>query len=88
MRSLSARLMFGFVGPLAAFAFTAVASASPPSDQRPLGPSLPSCTASAPDTGGAHICWATPLRGGWQASTGEWIVMRTGDDWRSGNRGR
>jgi hypothetical protein len=65
---------------LAAFAVSAGASASPPSDLRPLGPSsLARCTASAPDQQGAHICWVTPLRGSWQASTGEWIVVRVGD---------
>ena len=65
------RRVFVLIASLAAFAVSAGASASPPSDQLPLGPSsLPSCTASAPDTQGAHICWVTLLRGGWQASTG------------------
>jgi len=74
------RRVFVLIASLAAFAVSAGASASPPSDQLPLGPSsLPSCTASAPDTQGAHICWVTLLRGGWQASTGEWIVVRVGD---------
>jgi hypothetical protein len=64
---------------VAAFAFSSIASASAPTDLAPLGSLLPSCTASAPDTAGAHICWVTPLRPGWQASTGEWIVVRLGD---------
>src|SRR5437870_3745258 len=64
---------------IAAFAVSSVASASPPSDLVPLGPSLPSCVAGAPDTGGAHICWVVPLFSGWQASTGEWIVVRLGN---------
>jgi hypothetical protein len=62
-----------------ALVFGTEALASPPSDLVPLGPSLPSCNATAPDTSGAHQCWVTPLRGGWQASTGEWIVVRVGD---------
>jgi len=64
---------------VAAFAVSSIASASAPTDLQPLGPLLPSCTASAPDTGGAHTCWVTPLRAGWQASTGEWVVVRVGD---------
>jgi hypothetical protein len=55
------------------------AAASPPTDLAPLGPTLPSCTASAPDVSGAHVCWVIPIRPGWQASTGEWIVVRIGD---------
>ena len=64
---------------VAAFAVSSIASASPPSDLVPLGPSLPSCVAGGPDTRGAHICWVVPLFSGWQASTGEWIVVRLGD---------
>ena len=64
---------------VAAFAVSSIASASPPTDLAPLGPFLPSCVAGAPDTGGAHTCWVVPLRPGWQASTGEWIVVRLGD---------
>jgi len=60
-------------------AATQTAAASPPTDLAPLGPSLPSCTVGAPDTSGAHVCWVTPLRAGWQASTGEWITVRVGD---------
>src|SRR5207253_3223266 len=55
------------------------AAASPPTDLTPLGPLLPSCSSGAPDTHGAHICWVVPLRPSWQASTGEWIVVRIGD---------
>jgi hypothetical protein len=80
MRPRFVRPVFVLIMSLAALAVGSIASATPPSDLRPLGPSLPSCTASAPDTGGAHICWVTPLRDeGWQASTGEWIVVRVGD---------
>src|SRR5207248_2685922 len=64
---------------IAAFAVSSIALASSPTDLAPLGPSLPSCVAGAPDTSGAHICWVTPLRPGWQASTGEWIVVRVGN---------
>ena len=64
---------------IAAFAVSSIASASSPTDLAPLGPSLPSCVAGAPDTSGAHICWVVPLRPGWQASTGEWIVVRLGN---------
>lgn len=77
--SLGPRPLVVLVVSLAAFAVSSMASASPPTDLSPLGPSLPSCTAGAPATGGAHICWVTPLRPGWQASTGEWIVVRLGD---------
>jgi len=67
-------------GLVAVVAATPSAFASPPTDLSPLGPTtLPACTASAPDTKGAHICWVIPLRPGWQASTGEWIVVRVGD---------
>src|SRR5437763_7384682 len=79
MWSPSARSQVVLVALVAVFAASSIASASPPSDLSPLGPMLPSCVASAPDTGGAHICWVTPLRSGWQASTGEWIVVRLGD---------
>ena len=67
---------------IASIAFVAViqtAAASPPTDLAPLGALLPNCVAGAPDTQGAHICWVTPLRPSWQASTGEWIVVRIGD---------
>jgi hypothetical protein len=40
--------------------------------------STPFCTSSAPDTSGAHMCNVVPIRTGWQASTGEWIVVRLG----------
>src|SRR5438445_1791247 len=73
------RQILVLVASVAVFAISSIASASAPTDLAPLGPLLPSCTASAPDTGGAHICWVTPLRPGWQASTGEWIVVRVGD---------
>ena len=73
------RQILVLVASVAVFAISSIASASAPTDLAPLGPLLPSCTASAPDTGGAHICWVTPLRPGWQASTGEWIVVRLGD---------
>ena len=72
------RQILVLVASVAVFAISSIASASAPTDLAPLGPLLPSCTASAPDTGGAHICWVTPLRPGWQASTGEWIVVRLG----------
>ena len=61
---------------VAAFVFSSMASATAPTDLAPLGPS---CLASAPDTNGAHICWVVPLRPGWQASTGEWIIVRLGN---------
>ena len=87
MRSLSIHRPVVLVVAAAALAAGSVASSAPPSDLRPLGPgSLATCTASAPDTRGAHICWVTPLRGGWQASTGEWIVVRVGDLERTQSR--
>jgi hypothetical protein len=52
--------------------------ASPPSDAGsfPLS-AVPDCVATAPDTGGAHICKVRAAVGGqWQAGTGEWIVIR------------
>jgi hypothetical protein len=64
---------------IASIAFVAViqtAAASPPTDLAPLGPLLPNCDSAAPDTHGAHICWVVPLQPSWQASTGEWIVVR------------
>ena len=73
------RIAPAFIVPLAVIAGTQGVWASPPGDLQPLGPSLPSCNAAAPDTRGAHVCWVTPLRPGWQASTGEWIVVRVGD---------
>ena len=73
------RIAAGFISVLGVIAATQSVLASPPSDLVPLGPSLPSCNVGAPDTRGAHICWVTPLRPGWQASTGEWIVVRLGD---------
>jgi hypothetical protein len=74
------RIAPGFVAVILSIAATQTALASPPSDLVPLGPStLPPCAAGAPDTTGAHICWVVPLRPGWQASTGEWIVVRLGD---------
>jgi hypothetical protein len=73
------RIVAGFIAGLGLVATTQSVLASPPSDLVPLGPSLPSCIAGAPDTGGAHICWVVPLRPRWQASTGEWIVVRLGD---------
>jgi hypothetical protein len=73
------RILSGLIATLALIAAPQSVLASPPNDLVPLGPSLPSCTANAPDTGGAHICWVTPLRPGWQASTGEWIVVRLGN---------
>src|SRR6266516_6035545 len=73
------RIVAGFIAALAVVAPTQSVLASPPSDLVPLGPSLPSCNVGAPDTRGAHICWVTPLRPGWQASTGEWIVVRVGN---------
>jgi len=72
-------IVAGSMAALAVVAPTQSVLASPPSDLVPLGPSLPSCNVGAPDTRGAHICWVTPLRPGWQASTGEWIVVRLGD---------
>ncbi len=72
-------IVAGLIAALALIAAPQGALASPPSDLGPLGPSLPSCVAGAPDTRGAHICWVTPLRPGWQASTGEWIVVRLGN---------
>jgi hypothetical protein len=63
----------------ALLAFGSVASAMPPSDLVPTGPSLPACMATAPDTSGAHQCFVAPRFSGWQASTGEWIVVRLGD---------
>src|SRR5436189_2413305 len=67
-------------GLVAVVAATQSALATPPTDLSPLGPAtLPACTTTAPDTKGAHICWVTPIRPGWQASTGEWIVVRVGD---------
>jgi hypothetical protein len=74
-------LVLALVFLVAAIAVAQTASASPPSDLGPLGPppNVPNCTPGAPDTKGAHICWVTPLRPGWQASTGEWIVIRVGD---------
>jgi len=79
MYSLSARHLVVLIASIAVFAGSSIAAASPPTDLAPLGPSLPSCVAGAPDTSGAHICWVVPLRPGWQASTGEWIVVRLGD---------
>ena len=73
------RIVAGLIAGLALIAGTQSALASPPSDLVPLGPSLPSCIAGEPDTRGAHICWVVPLRPGWQASTGEWVVVRLGD---------
>lgn len=73
------RIVAGFIAVLAVIVATQSVLASPPSDLAPLGPSLPNCIVDAPDTTGAHICWVTPLRPGWQASTGEWIVVRLGD---------
>jgi hypothetical protein len=73
------RIVSGLIATLALIAAPQSVMASPPDDRVPLGPSLPSCTAVAPDTRGAHVCWVTPLRPGWQASTGEWIVVRLGD---------
>ena len=73
------RLTAVFTGVLPIIVSSQIAFASSPSDLTPLGPSLPSCVAGAPDTSGAHICWVTPLRPGWQASTGEWIVVRVGN---------
>ena len=64
---------------VAAFAVSSVAAGSPPTDLPPLGSFFPSCVAGALDTSGAHQCWVVPLRPGWQASTGEWIVVRLGD---------
>ena len=72
-------IVAGSMAALAVVAPTQSVLASPPSDLVPLGPSLPSCNVGAPDTRGVHICWVTPLRPGWQASTGEWIVVRLGD---------
>ncbi|TMC84860.1 MAG: hypothetical protein E6J06_05410 [Chloroflexi bacterium] len=72
-------IVAGLVAMLALIAAPPSALAAPPSDLVPLGPSLPSCIAGAPDTPGAHICWVTPIRPGWQASTGEWVVVRLGD---------
>ena len=63
---------------VAAFAVSSVAAGSPPTDLPPLGSFFPSCVAGALDTSGAHQCWVVPLRPGWQASTGEWIVVRLG----------
>src|SRR5438093_8734792 len=74
-----ARIVERAIAALAVVAPTQSVLASPPSDLVPLGPSLPSCNVGAPDTRGVHICWVTPLRPGWQASTGEWIVVRLGD---------
>lgn len=79
MRTVGPRSLFVLVVSVATLAVSSIASASPPTDLLPLGPSLPSCNAGAPDTSGAHQCWVTPLRPGWQASTGEWIVVRVGD---------
>ena len=62
------RQILVLVASVAVFAISSIASASPPTDLVPLGPSLPNCVAGAPDTGGAHICWVVPLRPGWQAS--------------------
>ena len=73
------RIVSGLIATLALMAVPQSVLASPPNDLLPLGPSLPSCTANAPDTQGAHICWVTPLRSGWQASTGEWVVVRVGN---------
>src|SRR2546427_7567719 len=78
-RSRLSRMVPALIGVLSVIAATQSAFASPPSDLVPLGPSLPSCAAGAPDTSGAHQCWVTPLRAGWQASTGEWIVVRVAD---------
>ena len=79
MRSPRSLLVLVATLVVAAVAATTKASASSPTDLVPLGPFLPPCAASAPDTGGAHQCWVTPLRPGWQASTGEWIVVRVGN---------
>ena len=57
----------------------AAAFAAPPSDQGPFPlSSVPDCLTAAPDTGGAHICKVRAAAGvaNWQASTGEWIVIR------------
>jgi hypothetical protein len=69
-------LMFLVLAGLAATA----AFAAPPTDQGsfPLS-SVPDCQATAPDTGGAHICKVRAAAGGdWQAGSGEWIVIRAG----------
>lgn len=64
---------------LAALASTQVAYASPPSDQGTLPLPMADCAAGAPDTGGAHICKLRIFDTvNWQASTGEWIVVRGG----------
>ena len=78
-RQRLSRLAVVLVAAVGVSSVTQTATASPPTDLTSLGPLLPDCTASAPDTSGAHICWVTPLRPGWQASTGEWIVIRVGD---------
>lgn len=74
------RLFLSLLAALVAFlALGSVASATPPSDLVPVGPSLPACMSTASDTSGAHQCFVAPRFPGWQASTGEWIVVRLGD---------
>jgi hypothetical protein len=72
-RSVPVLVLFVLVGLGATAAFAAA-----PTDQGafPLN-SVPDCVAGAPDTGGAHICKVHPFASGpWQASTGEWILVR------------
>jgi hypothetical protein len=68
------------VAAVAALTVAGLAYAAPPSDQGafPLS-SVPDCKTAATDTGGAHICKVRAAVGGaWQASVGEWIVVRAG----------
>jgi hypothetical protein len=55
------------------------AKPAPPTDQGPFPlSSVPDCLTAAPNTGGAHICKvrAAGSIASWQASIGEWIVIR------------
>jgi hypothetical protein len=83
MRRLARRSRFltAFLLPvIAALVSTQVAYASPPSDNGTLPLPMADCAAGAPDTGGAHICKLRIFDTvNWQASTGEWIVVRGGD---------
>lgn len=81
MRSRLARVTM--LVALAGLGVTGLAYATAPSDQGPFPlTSVPDCLATVPaPPGGAHLCKVHPFAGPtvpWQASTGEWIVIRAG----------